>query len=313
MQEKEIAIGADIGGSHISCAAIDIVNRTILGETYSEQKVDNQAGSEEILNGWALALESCIDKIPGGKLAGIGFAMPGPFDYIEGIAKFEGLNSKFEKLYNVNVKQRLKALLSLDEAADIRFMNDASSFAVGEAWMGKASGYRKSLAITLGTGFGSAFIENGLPVVEGESVPENGCVWHLKYRDDIADGYISTRWLTNAYEKRSGKSVPGVKEISEAVSTDPVAASLFEEYGNNLAEILNEWIEKFEVEVIVMGGNISNAYHHFGPNFEKSMSRAGLNPVVKISELKEDAAIIGSARLLEEGFWKRIKPILSYM
>ena len=49
----------------------------------------------------------------------------------------------------------------------IRFMNDASSFAVGEAWAGSAAGFNRSLSITFGTGFGSAFISNRIPIVDG--------------------------------------------------------------------------------------------------------------------------------------------------
>ena len=46
-------------------------------------------------------------------------------------------------------------------------MNDASAFAVGEAWAGSASDFNRSLSITLGTGFGSAFISNHIPIVDG--------------------------------------------------------------------------------------------------------------------------------------------------
>ena len=56
----------------------------------------------------------------------------------------------------------------------IRFMNDASSFAVGEAWAGSASKFNRSLSITLGTGFGSAFISNRIPIVDGPEVPKTG-------------------------------------------------------------------------------------------------------------------------------------------
>ena len=74
-------------------------------------------------------------------------------------------------------------------------MNDASSFAVGEAWAGSASKFDRSLSITLGTGFGSAFISNRIPIVDGPLVPKLGCIYHLPYRDGIADDYFSTRGL----------------------------------------------------------------------------------------------------------------------
>ena len=44
---KNIAIGTDIGGSHISCAAIDLVSGKIIRETLTERAVDNQAQASE--------------------------------------------------------------------------------------------------------------------------------------------------------------------------------------------------------------------------------------------------------------------------
>jgi len=96
-------------------------------------------------------------------------------------------------------------LVSLDGNQAIRFMNDASSFAVGEAWIGNAAGYKRSLFITLGTGFGSAFLEKGIPVVERDDIPPMGCLWHLPFRDGISDDYFSTRWIIKQYD---GKTVP---------------------------------------------------------------------------------------------------------
>ncbi len=95
-------------------------------------------------------------------------------------------------------------------------MNDASAFAVGEAWAGSASGSNRSLAITFGTGFGSAFISNKIPVVDGPEVPRIGCVYHLPYKDGIADDYFSTRWFLGRYKAITGKELKGVKELAEA-------------------------------------------------------------------------------------------------
>lgn len=313
MIKKEIAIGTDIGGSHISCAAIDLVKKVIINDSFSENKVDNKGTEKEILNAWSNALQNCLNKLPAGQLKGIGFAMPGPFNYENGIALFEGANDKFENLYNVDIGKRLKELLKLDDSIFLRFMNDASSFAVGEAWMGKSACYRRSLAITLGTGFGSAFIDEGIPVVQGENVPDSGCVWHLKFKESIADDYISSRWFINTFEKKTGRKADGVKDLAELSHTDPLVASMFDEYGSNLATILHPWIKKFGVEVIVIGGNISGAYPQFQSAFKETLAKEGLNPIVEISLLKEDAAIIGSARLIEDEFWESIKPILKYM
>ena len=309
---RKYAVGVDIGGSHICSALIDMERKYIVPERFTDLKVDNQASARLILGKWTNALKKTLADISLNELSGIGFAMPGPFDYEKGIALFERV-AKYESLYNVNVVEYLRKSLSLTENVPIRFMNDATAFAVGEAWIGKSSGFHKSMAITLGTGFGSAFIENGIPVLERHDVPKSGCVWHLPYKDSIADEYFSTRWFIREYEKQTGKVLEGVKELSEAAKTDKVASELFNQFGDRLGRFLGPWIKLFNAEVLVIGGNMSGAYELFGSIFEKTLETQKLKTAIRLSELKENAALIGSVRLLEPDFWAKIKILLSKM
>lgn len=310
---KKFAIGADIGGSHISCAVIDLEKEIIIRESFTNVEIDNKASAEEILGKWSEALQSSILFIDRNHLAGIGFAMPGPFDYARGIALFTPAVAKFEHLYGVNVAESLKKKLYLGQETDIRFMNDAVSFAVGEAWIGKVKGFGRSVAITLGTGFGSAFIDHGIPVVEGDEVPANGYVYHLPFGNGIADEHFSTRWCVKRYAEKTGIVVSGVKEIASAAASNPLALEVFTEFGSNLGEFLVPVLSRFRAEALVIGGNITGAYHLFGDHFERIVERKGIKIMVGLSLLKEDAALIGSARLLDENFYFKVKPLLSKM
>jgi glucokinase len=307
---KKFAIGVDIGGSHISCALIDLDRKCILAESMESKKVDNHASADEILHNWAVVLNDKIAAVDKKDILGIGFAMPGPFDYANGIALFERTD-KFEKLYGINIKDNLKKLLTIE--TDLKFMNDATAFAVGESWGGKAVGYKKFIAITLGTGFGSAFIDAGLPVLEGKDVPEFGCVWHLPYKKGIADDYFSTRWFIKQYTEKTGKTVHGVKEIEAQALTDQIAKDLFIEFGNNLGEFLGPWIQKFGAEALVIGGNQVKGYSLFGPALQLSLAHQQINIQIHLSELLEDAALLGSARLLDAPFCEKLQPLLSKM
>src|SRR5665647_888418 len=149
--KQSIAIGADIGGSHISCAAIDLLTGKILKETITGREVNNQKQAGVIIAVWAEAVSEVLSRVPIGKVKGIGFAMPGPFDYVKGISYIRGV-AKYENLYGINVAEVIRRLLKVPEGFLIRFMNDASSFAVGEAWAGSAAKAERSLSITLGTG-----------------------------------------------------------------------------------------------------------------------------------------------------------------
>ncbi|MBK9390933.1 MAG: ROK family protein [Bacteroidetes bacterium] len=310
--EKNIAIGADIGGSHITAAAINLSTGNIIRESLTERAVDNRASASTIIGVWAEALSNTLSKVTFGDVKGIGFAMPGPFDYVKGICYIRGV-AKYENLYGFNISDAIASSLDVPPDFLIRFMNDASSFAVGEAWAGSASNASKSLSITLGTGFGSAFIEDRIPIVDGPLVPKIGCVYHLPYRDGIADDYFSTRGLLGRYKKETGKELSGVKELAQLYNTDKFIPELFRDFGLNLGIFLAPWLKGFEAEVLVIGGNISHAYDLFGSHFELSLKEQNCNCEVALSKLKEDAALLGSAYLLDDHFWRSVQHALPLM
>ena len=309
--KKNIAVGADIGGSHITCAAIDLISGSILRDSISERAVNNQAPAKDIIGVWADALSGSLKKVPSENVKGIGFAMPGPFDYVKGICYIRGV-AKYENLYGINVSEAIAEALKVPDEFLIRFMNDASSFAVGEAWAGSAIKAGKSLSITLGTGFGSAFVSDRIPIVDGPLVPKIGCVYHLPYRDGIADDYFSTRGLLGRYKSITGIELKGVKELAALIS-EKIVLDLFIDFGDNLALFLAPWLNGFEAEILVIGGNISHAYHLFGDVFEKRLQKENCTCKVALSILKEDAALMGSAYLLDDDFWKSVQHALPLM
>ncbi|MCX6335033.1 MAG: ROK family protein [Bacteroidia bacterium] len=310
--ERNLAIGADIGGSHISCAAVDLSTGKILKETLTGREVNNQAQARVIIEVWASTLTEVLSKVPAESVKGIGFAMPGPFDYVKGISYIKGV-TKYENLYGINIADAISSSLDIPDDFLIRFMNDASSFAVGEAWAGSAAGSGRSLAITLGTGFGSAFVSNRIPIVDGAEVPKLGCIYHIPYRDGIADDYFSTRWFIGQYKDATGKEIKGVKELADLAGTDKTASDLFTDFGNRLGIFLAPFLLNFHAEILVIGGNISHAFNLFGKVFEESLKRKKCNCKVALSALKEDAAILGSAYLLDDEFYKSVQHALPLM
>jgi glucokinase len=309
---QNIALGVDIGGSHITAVAVNMETKAIIPGTLAGLPVDNKAEAHEIIEVWAEALRMVLGKINIFNVRGIGFAMPGPFDYVKGICLIRGV-PKYEKLYGVNVGKAISSKLGLPCDCRVRFMNDASSFAVGEAWAGKAKGFSKSMAITIGTGFGSAFLEDKIPVVDGPLVPKMGCVYHLPFEKGIADDYFSTRWLVEKYHDVTGKKAEGAKEVADAAKREAAVKAIFDTFGENLGLFLAPWLIKFGAEVLVIGGNISNAYDLFAEKFDGKLKSAGCKTHIEISGLKENAALLGSAYLLDDSFWKAVQYALPLM
>ncbi len=310
---RKIAIGVDVGGSHVSCAAFDLVEKKYLENTLVESDLDNHASSEVIIGVWGDTIKRTMKIAEDKNIAGIGFAMPGPFNYEKGISLFTGQNGKYENTYGLNVPVELRKYLDLPENFKIRFINDATAFAIGEDRVGKAKDVSRSLSITLGTGFGSAFIRDGLPVLDGDEVPGQGCVWHLPFEDGIADDYFSTRGFLKRYEDRTGVGLPGVKQLAELVETDLVAKALFDDFGLKMGQFLKPWIEKSGIEMLVIGGNISRSYPFFEESLVGFLKEQNSDMRISISELKETASFIGSATLADDSFYEKVKPLLKKM
>lgn len=300
----QIAIGVDIGGSHITSAAVNLRTFEILQNSSFSAKINNKASKEIILHDWCIAINKTIESASLQNRATIGFAIPGPFNYKTGVALFEGDNDKYESLYKVSIPEELPKFIN-SEQVDLRFLNDATAFGVGVSTQGKAKNCKKVIVVTLGTGFGSAFINNGVPQVNSDDVPKDGCLWDKPYKSGISDDYFSTRWCIERYYEITSKRVKGVKEIAEANTEE--SRAVFNEFGSNMAEFMIPFVKKFQAEIIVMGGNISKASNLFLPKLKSELQKVGLQTAFEISPLLEDAAIIGSAKLFVNDFWNVVK------
>jgi glucokinase len=107
--------------------------------------------------------------------------------------------------------------------------------------------------------------------------------------------------------------VSGVKEIADIADKDKKALGLFIEYGDNMGSFLAPWLNKFGAEILVVGGNISYAYNLFGEVFEQRLRKEKCNSKVVLSELKENAALLGSAYLFDDKFWRAVQHALPLM
>jgi glucokinase len=309
--DKKISIGVDVGGSHISSVAYSVDENEILLHTLAESKVDNKKSVNEIIETWSKTISKTIEKVGFCPISGIGFAMPGPFDYVNGIALFQQMTNKYENLYGVNVGVEISKALGMNEKVPVRFINDAAAFAIGESMVGGASTTSRCLAITLGTGFGSSFIKNNIPVVAGETVPPSGMFYHVPFEKSVADDYFSTRGLLGRYFEKTGEQLSGVKELAEKATNDAVAKEIFNDFGMQLGIFLHPWICKFGVEALVIGGNIAKSFHLFGDSLTKVYADSRVDLVIQLSVLNETASMIGAAQLSDDEYYNKIKSILN--
>ncbi|MDR1887220.1 MAG: ROK family protein [Prevotellaceae bacterium] len=289
---KEIYIGADIGGTHISAAWVEPVNGIIDG-TLRTAPVDGNGSGDETVQVWKSVIRKTIAGID--DIAGIGFAMPGPFDYSRGISKIEGVQ-KFNSLFGLNIKEAFRSILD-DNTARLCFVNDATAFALGEYYAGAARGSKRCLALTLGTGFGSTFLVDGVFRETGVGIPPNGYLYNVPFKESIADDYFSTRGFVKAWQQKTGENVDGVREIAQyAQQGNPSARAIFDGFSSGLADFLAPWIRQFNPDTVVIGGSIAKSSQLFLPGLLSELEKKNIPDTnIRISSLWDSASLTGAA------------------
>lgn len=119
--------------------------------------------------------------------------------------------------------------------------------------------------------------------------------------------------MVNRFESSAHLKVQGVKQIAELYNSHASAQQVFDDFGKKLAQFLTPWIKSFEVDALVIGGNISKAFSLFQDPLEQELRKQDIKLKTESSQLLEDSAFIGAAVLLEEGFYSSIKDQLKYM
>ncbi len=283
---ENLVTGVDIGGTHITVCLVNIDDNSIIAQSNSRAHIDTSLDKEHIIRAWTEVIVACHQKV-NQPLHKIGIAMPGPFDYENGISLISGLH-KYESLYGLNVKELLAAELNISPE-NIKLVNDASAYLLGEKEAGAGKEFGNIVGITLGTGLGSAsYYNNSL---------EEGDLYCTDFEAGKCEDYVSARWLVNEYEKASGIRLADVKQLADSCSGDDRARMVFQKFGDNLYRMLAHRYRGQSPEVVVIGGNIAKAWEHFIPSVIHAMEKEGFRFELKPAELGEEAALIGAACL----------------
>lgn len=289
------ALAMDIGGTHAVAGVVRLDGGSLVEGARERVSVDAAGDAIPILEAWAGALRGALEASSVASIAGAGIAMPGPFDYDGGVCYISGL-AKYESLFGVNVRSELKERVPQLRDVPVIFRNDAVCFMLGEAGFGAARGFGNVIVITLGTGFGSGFLRDGAIVEGGDDLPPGGWLYDQPFRGTTAEEYFASRGLLARYAA-AGRAVPGVRELADAAVHDPLAARILDDLGASLAEFLAPWVAVFRAHCVVVGGNVARAWERFGPAMCRGLGRQFPQLAVRRSQLFEDAALLGAARL----------------
>ena len=235
------------------------------------------------------AIDAARARAAGFTVTACGVAIPAPFDYAAGVPY---MKHKFRAIYGVELGTLLRAKTGLP----VHFVNDAAAFGLGAGWR-QLPDTNRFVALTIGTGLGAGFIENGEIVDDDDRVPPAGQVWDLPYEDGILEDYVSARAVTSLYSKLSPGERRSARDVSElAARGSRPALEAYRAMGIALGRGLAPVFARFAPEVVVIGGKVAHSLELFGPATEEEMAAAGLPHLPVLAAASENMAILGAAR-----------------
>jgi len=271
-------IGIDLGGTNIRGA---LVNNFKIENIHSK-RINAQGSLEEVLT----ELFSLIDLLLTEEVKAIGIGVPGL------------VNQEEQMVYDVVYipswkKVPLKKLVEERYPVPVYINNDSNCFALGEFYFGKGKGMQTMIGATLGTGLGCGLIINK-QLYEGRNGGA-GEFGMISYLDKTIEYYASGQFFQNVYNT-NGETV-----FRKAGEGDKEALKMYQELGYHLGNAIQTILYSIDVELIILGGSVSNAFTYFSKSMWDQIKTFGfqkaiVNLRIEVSEL-ENAGVLGAAAL----------------
>ena len=291
---EDIKIGIDIGGSHVSVGVVDNSNN-ILEQYEKDFTVEEK---KDLIN---VAIEYIVEIVNKLKntysFSKIGIGMAGTIR--DGVV----ISSSNIGIKNFNIKK----ILEEKTGVEVNISNDAMCAAIGEYVYSNLRGYEKILFLTLGTGIGGNILLNGKIVEDSEYqelghtvIKENGIQCKCG-KKGCFERYGSILVFKNKIIERLGLSydISGPDLRQEIKFNLEKVKDIIEEYLNDLALGLTILINKFNPDIVVIGGGFTRyEYMLFEPLKEelyKSKTLIFKNVKIQTAKSGNDAGIIGAA------------------
>jgi glucokinase len=292
-----VVLAFDVGGTDTKSVLVDADGRLLgLRRTPTPIDADDPAGAVvDSLPGLAAAL---LAGHPGIVPAAVGLSVPGLVDEQSGTGVFAS-----------NFGWRDAPVRALAERAfglPVAFGHDVRAAGDAEHRLGAASGFGDVIVLAIGTGIAGAIILGGHPYSAGGYAGEIGHALADPDGDPCSCGAVgcletiaSAGAIARRYARASGIDVPGAREVLEAARQgDPIAASVWGDALDALADALARLSAVIAPEAIVIGGGLSQAGDAlFGPLRERLEARLSFHrrPQLVQAGLGDDAGLLGTA------------------
>ena len=288
-----IRIGIDLGGSHVSVGVVNNNYQVI-------EQYEKDFTVEEKKNVIKVAIEYIVNTVNHLKsiynFSKIGIGMAGTIK--DGII----LTSP-----NIGIKDfNIKKLLEEKTGVKVNISNDAMCAAIGEYVYSNLRKYEKILFLTLGTGIGGNILLNGKIVDDPEYqelghtiIKENGIQCKCG-KKGCFERYGSILVFKNKIIERLGLSydISGPDLREQIKIHQEKVEDIIEEYINDLCLGLSILINKFNPDIVVIGGGFARYdYLFLKPLKEKIKGMELLHNkdiIIQTAKSGNDAGIIGA-------------------
>lgn len=262
-QAKADYILLDVGGTFVKCS------------DGREIPINSNGTREEIVASFreAVADYKCVRA-----------AVPGPFNYETGHFL---MKHKFAAVYD-------EYFQDIVGVKDCKFIHDVNCMLLGEVRRGNAAKFGRVAVIALGTGLGFAISVDG-ELVKNENGSPAVSLYNRPYRDGVLEDYTSKRGVWKLY----GDNSITVKEIAmKACDGDSRALEAFKNMGEILATEIAPIMKEYDIECLLLGGQISRSWKLFAPYISEGLAAVGVQLNISPISDFDNATFNGLACLL---------------
>ena len=266
--KKENILTIDIGASKIRLQAIDSKGES--GFQNTANLVGLEINNASFLEFMTELIRAFMDSNKDVVFKAISIGSPGPLNSSKGIIEnppnLKGIN-------NLPIVEELKRVFELP----VFLLNDADAALLGEWWLGAGKEFKDIIYITLSTGVGSGILKNGelqnklelghrlLTIDEDERTCNCNELNH-------AEAYLGTNGLSQTYAKIFEINFDDLKpediykvsfEMRDGIrNSDPKWLKVEKQYSEHLSEFLKDILDKYQPEIIILGGGIIYENNH---------------------------------------------------
>jgi glucokinase len=322
---EELILAVDVGGTNVRVAAVNLEGGVLHKWDFPTEA---SRGREGVMEHVLSSIRGVLGRFPEEEfeVIGGGFGIPGAIDLDRGIISESPNLPGWE---DFDIRSRLQEGLRMP----VFIENDANALALGEGWLGAARNARDFCCLTLGTGVGGAIVLNGDIWHGAEGMA--GEIGHMVIQMDgplcqcgrrgcleaFASGSAIRHMAIEAIKRhektdlvgRCGGQIEAITSITvyeSARGGDKLSQEIFRRMGTYLGVGLANLVNILNVELVVIGGRVSEAWDFFVGAAKRELEQRVLGSMgkgmrVEKARCGDDAGILGAAYLVKRDLERR--------